>query len=355
MQPDLSSGFSSTLRARVRDCLRDHGRTRFGERRYVVKALVYLAIYATAYVALLVRSQDRGDVIVHWIGLGVAQALVAFNIPHDASHGSATSSRVLNKAFSHVFELVGLSTYVWHVRHDLAHHVYPNQRGWDPDIDGGPLLRMSPEDPLKPIHRYQHLYAPFFYMLTGPLLTLFVDFRWLVDDVFAARIGITHPRGAFARLVAGKVVYLGYMLGLPMWILPIPWWEVVICFMAANMIVGLFVALVLLPAHGMEHAHFEAKDPDGDRDADAIRQLKMTLDYAPESAIANWLFGGFSTNAIHHVLPDVSHVHHRLVNPVLVRTAEEFGVVYRRTTLLGAIRSHFRFLRRMGRDAKASG
>lgn len=354
MKHTEADDFLRTLRRRVSARLVAHGRTRFGGWRYAIKAGFYLTLYAVAYAALLAVPRDAETSLVFWALVAAAQALVAFNVPHDASHGSAFRSRKLNQLFALGFGVVGLSPYMWHIRHDVAHHAHTNEPGLDPDIDGGPLVRLSPADRWRPIHRFQHLYAPLFYLLTGPLLTMVVDWKWLFDRTFSARLGVSHPRGTVARLFLGKLLFITMMVGVPVAVLPLPAWQVIGGFVLANMAVGLLVALVLLPAHCMEFASFDgAGAPSSPCDADTVarRQLDMTLDYAPRSRLASWLLGGFSTNAIHHLLPGVCHVHHRLLNDVLEDTAREFGATYRHTTLFLAIRSHFRFLARMGAGA----
>ncbi len=342
--------FLLTLHARLGAALARAGRTRYGGWRYAAKAALFLSLYFGTYAAIVLLPLSRTEALGMLLVWTCAQALVAFNLPHDASHGSAFESRRLNAIFARAFDLVGVSSYIWHIRHDLAHHVYTNVRGLDPDVDGGPLLRMSPEDPWRPVHRFQHLYAPFFYLLTGPLLIFVVDWRWLNDTAFSEKLGVRHHRLQALWLALSKIAFLSATLAIPMWRLPFSAGEVLLGFLISNAAVGLLVALVLLPAHCMEFAPPTPEVPTRRTADEAARHvLDITLDYAPASRIASLLLGGFSTNALHHVFPDICHVHHRMLNRVVVETAKEFGVTYRSTTLPSAIASHFRFLRMLGK------
>jgi len=52
----------------------------------------------------------------------------------------------------------------------------------------------------------------------------------------------------------------------------------------------------------------------------------------------------------HHLFPNICHVHYRAISPIVERTAKEFGLPYKENrTFFGAIGSHVRFLRALGR------
>ena len=45
------------------------------------------------------------------------------------------------------FSLLGVSAYLWRMRHTRSHHVFPNVNGCDVDIDENPFVRLSPNQP----------------------------------------------------------------------------------------------------------------------------------------------------------------------------------------------------------------
>lgn len=92
--------------------------------------------------------------------LGMFSAFVGFNVCHDAIHGALSGKKKVNKLFGFIFNLIGANPYVWSITHNIVHHTYTNIPGHDEDIEVAPgLIRISGEDKVNPIQRYQHWYA----------------------------------------------------------------------------------------------------------------------------------------------------------------------------------------------------
>ena len=343
-------GFVSAARARLDAALAERGKSRFDDGRLAAKSAVLLSLYVASYVALLMLPVSASGTLGLALLWGATLALVAFNLPHDASHGAIASALGTNRRYNQAFRLAGLEPYTWHLKHDLAHHGYTNVPGLDPDLEAWPILRFAETDRRLWFHRFQHLYAPFAYLIMGLFFVVWIDFRLYFDGRFRTRFGVRHPRGAFASLILTKCLYLTLALIVPIIVLPYPPGIVVLGFLLMLATVGLLSALVLLPSHCMEHARFLAPPgPGRSRDEAAAEAVSTTLDFAPRSAVANWLFGGFNTNAVHHLFPDICHVHYRQLTPIFADVCRTYGVRYHEASLVGAIASHFRFLRAMGR------
>ena len=73
-----------------------------------------------------------------------------------------------------------------------------------------------------------------------------------------------------------------------------------------------------------------------------------TIDISPQSAVLNFLLGGLNANVAHHLFPNICHLHFPALADIVEKTAKEFGLPYRKTTLSKAIRGHFAYLREMG-------
>ncbi len=111
----------------------------------------------------------------------------------------------------------------------------------------------------------------------------------------------------------------------------------------------LFIGL-LIGTHFAEQAEFPAADEAGRLPGDwASHALRTAVDWSPGSCFAIALTGGANCHAAHHLFPGVSHVHYRGITPIIAATAAEFGLLYHRMTLPALLRSHFSFLRRLGR------
>jgi linoleoyl-CoA desaturase len=80
----------------------------------------------------------------------------------------------------------------------------------------------------------------------------------------------------------------------------------------------------------------------------AYHALATSLDWSPESPLANFFAGGANAHAAHHLFPNVAHVHYPAITRIIADEAARHGIPYNRTTLPGMLTSHLRFLRRMG-------
>lgn len=81
-------------------------------------------------------------------------AFIGLNISHDAVHGSLSANKSVNKVLGFTFNIIGANSYIWNITHNIVHHTYTNIEGHDEDIQSIPLLRMSPHQKLRKVHRY---------------------------------------------------------------------------------------------------------------------------------------------------------------------------------------------------------
>ena len=112
---------------------------------------------------------------------------------HDANHGAYFRTRRLNHLAGWTADApLGISSYAWRVKHNVAHHTYTNVDGYDADITQMPFARLLPMQAPRPWYRFQHLYI-------WPLYSLMV-LRWqTLGDLAALRRGaIGHSRAAAA-------------------------------------------------------------------------------------------------------------------------------------------------------------
>jgi linoleoyl-CoA desaturase len=69
-----------------------------------------------------------------------------------------------------------------------------------------------------------------------------------------------------------------------------------------------------------------------------------------------WYLGGLNFQIEHHLFPRIAHVHYPALAGIVETACSEYGIPYRvNTGLVGALASHVRFLRRLGRPAAGSG
>lgn len=80
-------------------------------------------------------------------------------------------------------------------------------------------------------------------------------------------------------------------------------------------------------------------------------QMKTSVDYNANSVFLNWVLGGFNAHALHHLLPQVSHVHYLKILPIFRALSQKHGLDYMEMPYTKALASHFRFLKVMGQQA----
>lgn len=312
-------------------------------------SILYLGLYAA-----IISAQFSGLVtLLMALAMGIAAALMGFNICHDAIHGSLGKKAVINKVFSSMFYLIGASPYVWHVSHNVVHHTYTNVPGHDEDIEVFPgLVRLDTAEEVNRAHAYQHFVAFGLYSLASLAWVLTKDFV----KFFQTKIGqyaVIHPRKEYYNLFIYKALYYFFFIALPIIILPFAWWQVILGFVAMHMVEGLIISLVFQLAHVIEGTDFPVPDQDNQlEEAWAEHQLLTTANFSPNSKMASFLLGGLNRQIEHHLFPKICHVHYPALAPIVKQTAEEFGLPYiENKSFFSALRSHYRLLKNMGKEA----
>jgi linoleoyl-CoA desaturase len=344
--------FHSAIRARASAYFESQGVSRFGDRRVLIKGLLFVAVTVGLYALILSNRLTGLPLFLTAILFGVSCILVSFNLAHDAAHDALTPSRRLNHAiYIATFLLNGTSPYLWKRRHVGSHHTFPNVKGGDADMDDNPFLRVTPSSPFRWHFRYQHLYAPLVYMLFSPYTIFVYDFEFFFRDRLA-NMDLRHDLRrlrVMAIVGAEKMVYLAAMLVVPLLVLDQPWWAVVLGFALMHCAASLAFTLPLVSTHIAEDIAFPQADEGGYVDGCwATHQLATSMDYSPDSRLANWLLGAVNAHAAHHLFPDVCHVHYVALSKIIREVAKEYGVPYHAMPFPAALRSHFRHLKRMG-------
>jgi linoleoyl-CoA desaturase len=81
-------------------------------------------------------------------------------------------------------------------------------------------------------------------------------------------------------------------------------------------------------------------------------QMCTSVDYNSESVFFNWTLGGFNAHALHHLLPNICHVHYLEILPMFRELAAKHGISYMEMPYHKSLASHFRFLKAMGSTQK---
>jgi len=209
---------------------------------------------------------------------------------------------------------------------------------------------MTAMQPLLRFHRYQHWYAPLLYLFYS-LNWLLVRDTMMLFDISDRSILIKLTKKQAGHLILNKILYVIYMILLPAIVLPFAWIHILTAFVMMHFMISIIIAGVLGVSYLAEEAEHPAPNAKGEMERSwVLLQMTTSLDYNPDSNILNWLLGGFNAHAVHHLFPNVCHIHYLDIVPILRQTASEFHIRYNEVSYKKAAKSHFRFLKRMGHE-----
>lgn len=347
---DEGTEFYLELREKVDQYFNQNTIAKTGNTEMHLKIVLYFALVICFYV-LMITSHALPVFYICYLLFGFVIILGIFNISHDACHNTAVKSRFWNNlVFNISFNLSGSNAYIWRQNHRISHHIYTNVDGRDSEIIYNSLIRLSESQKLKWYHRYQHVYAP--------LLYLFITLNWIVVRELQLlygksykTIGIRVRRTELLKLIFYKGLYFGYMIFLPMYLLPFPPIVIASAFILNHFICSLFFVSTLGLAHLSDLVDYPHPDKNGVFPMSWPKlQLSSAIDFAVDSSFCNRLIGGNNVHTLHHLLPNICHVHYKHIVPVVRNLCSKYGVKYMEMPYRAAIISHFRFLKRLGRD-----
>lgn len=343
-------GFSQALSERVDAYFHDRGISKHANAEMFAKTVFGFAAGIGSYAWLMTGRHSYFGIIGIYVLIGFAQLYMAFNIAHDANHGAYSASKRVNRLVARVFDLVGVSSYIWRLMHNDSHHSFINIEGADTTLVSGNIFRFSPRGERKSYHRFQHLYATLLYCLSTLDWVLLKDYRWLMFGRKYGNRRITkHPLNEVVFLFGAKAFYYTYILVLPLLFLT-PWHAVILGFIIHHFFGGFIIALIFQPNHFIEGSSYPAADPAGGIANNYINHIfDTTADFAREQAYARWVLGGLNLHVIHHMFPGICHVHYPALTRILMSTAKEHGLAYREyRTVTGAFMDHLRWLKLLG-------
>jgi linoleoyl-CoA desaturase len=117
-------------------------------------------------------------------------------------------------------------------------------------------------------------------------------------------------------------------------------------------VTGFVISVVFQLAHVVEAADFPEAivAPDRMNWHWANHQVMTTVDFAPRSKVVSWIVGGLNYQVEHHLFPRLCHMHYPKIAPIVARVCHRHGLPYKvNQTFSGALASHYRLLRDLGR------
>jgi len=349
IEPVGASSFPKVLRSRLDSFFADQNISPKADRKMRVKIAAGLAVLVGSWIALYALRLGSWKFVALYLLGGLAQTFLLLNIAHDSNHNAISSQSHVNKTLNYVFDLCGMSSYMWRILHHRGHHSCINLHDEDDALSGRGIFRFTPYEPRAPWHRFQHIYALFVYAMFSLDYVFFRDFQCFFFPAHEYLRRTKHSLREYAILFAGKGFYLTYMLILPVLVLGKSPLLVAGAFLLVHLIVGLTVTLVFQTTHTVDSTYFPSDR--GEFENGVYHIFATTADYATENPLVGWLVGGLNHHIVHHLCPFVCHTHYAPLTRIVKETAEEFGVSYRQNpTMTGAIRHHLILLKRLGNE-----
>ena len=346
-----------TLRKRVNRYFKFNGISKKAPFRVWFKALVLFLGYFGSYAIILLFSPPAWAMWLLTVLMGFSLAGIGMSVMHDACHGAFSKRPRLNSILGYSMNIIGGNKFNWMVQHNVKHHTYTNIFGADEDLDNGNVIRLSPYSKWYGLHRFQHVYCWFLYLLGTLSWVTIKDFRQF-KVLYAETKG--SKRQFYTELlvlISSKVLYYFYMVVIPIMVLTVPWWYILIGFLTVHFIAGFVLSVTFQLAHIVEHnEHHDLHNNPIMPDSWIVHQIKTTANFSRNSRLLNWYLGGLNFQIEHHLFPQICHAHYRKISRIVKRTVQEYGLpYYEHGNMLQAIQSHYRTLHRYSRKPEAVG
>lgn len=343
------SPFFSALRKNIDEYFKENNISQLGNSKLYSKTIILLTLAAASYCLLVFASLPVWASVLVCVVMGFTLAGIGFNVMHDGAHGSYSNNKTLNNFAAFTLDMLGGSSQMWKLKHNVIHHTFTNIEGLDDDIDIKPFMRVSEDQPKYWFHRFQHLYWFVLYALSYIAWVFLLDFR----KYFAKQIGET-PIPKFTtwesiKFFGTKVIYLFFFIVLPG--LVVGWKETIVGYLIVSAVCGFVIAIVFQLAHVVEDANFPVPNADNRKIEEewAIHQVRTTANFATRSKLVSWFMGGLNFQMEHHLFPKISHIHYPEINKIVKKTCEDFNIkVIEYKTVFSAIGAHIRHLKAVG-------
>ncbi|MBE9463295.1 fatty acid desaturase family protein [Dyadobacter subterraneus] len=349
--PDKSL-FFPTLKKRVNQYFSEHHKSKYANKTMVVKTIVLIAAYLVPYFVLIIFTPPAVISLLLWLLMGFAISGIGMSVMHDANHGAFSKNPSVNKWLGYTINLAGAGALNWKLQHNILHHTYTNIAGLDEDIKDRGVIKLSPHAKAGKLHRFQWIYAFFFYGILTLYWVLLKDFIQYYTFIKAGvnRQTRSQNKEMLGGLIRMKLIYIAVMLVVPVFVFKISFGQILVGFLLMHFAAGLVLTVIFQLAHSVEGAQHPLPDHTGIIAKDwAIHQLETTVNFSPRNKWLSWYIGGLNFQIEHHLFPKVCHVHYPQLAPIVRQTAQEFGLTYMENkTFLAAVRSHISSLKRFG-------
>ncbi|MGZ4033406.1 MAG: fatty acid desaturase family protein [Bacteroidia bacterium] len=348
----IQKQFAVAVRKNVHNYFKEKGISTKGNITMLIKAIAMLSIYLVPFIIILTVHMAKLPAFLLVILMGIGEAGIGMSVMHDAVHGAFSEKQWVNKLFGSTMFLLGSTTFNWKIQHNILHHTFTNIYGFDQDIETKAVIRLNNHAPIKRAHKFQYIYAFFFYGLMT-LSKLITELGQLMEYNKAGITKEQHskPGVEIWKLIITKIVYLSIVIGLPLLFTDFRWWQILLGFAFLHITAGMIMSTIFQMAHVVEGAEQPVPDENGViKNEWMVHELHTTSDFARNNLFLNWYIGGLNFQIEHHLFPHTCHIHYRKIAPIVEKAAKEFGFFYNlKPSFSSALSSHIIRLKELGR------
>ena len=234
----------------------------------------------------------------------------------------------------------------------MIHHTYTNVHDHDEDIAPVGVLRFDPHSEKKKIHKFQFLYAWFFYGLMTLMWSTVKDFKQVRrynKEGYLKTANTTYAKELLV-IILSKILYYAYMLIPYFLVKEMSFLNWLTGYVVMHYVAGFTLAIVFQVAHVTEENEFPIPNEQGVLENNFIEhQLRTTMNFSMKSKLVSYFVGGLNFQVEHHLFPGISHVHYPKISTIVAATAKEFNMPYHyEKTFAGAIYEHTKMLYKLG-------
>jgi linoleoyl-CoA desaturase len=264
----------------------------------------------------------------------IAGLLTGFlaTLGHESTHNALSEKKWVNTVMNTTLDLIGFSTKNYRNKHSV-HHNFTNVSKTDPDLDLGSLIRTDAAQSKYWFHKFQHLYFPFLYSVSGIHL-LFNPHNFTSFAKFNSWLLKMTPHLVFFLIL--PILSHGIFLGL-------------VSYGIFLVLGGLYVSLLNQPMHFFLDSKIYLPKNKSINKEFALLMIDSTTSFYPQDRLTNFLTVGVNNHLIHSLFPNISSIHYpQLYSIVIEELKLENIVVNQYNSWRELFKSHILYLRQMG-------
>jgi len=334
---EITVTFVDTLYKRAEDYFNGNRESKYGNGIFAAKAVAFLTIYAGSYIYFVFYSHHIFGMLIACTVLGICHVFIPANISHDAIHRAVSPYNWLNNICLYGFDITGGNSYMYRLKHLEAHYNKEN---------GGKLKAIETQALLiQKKSEGKSVNLPWvFYLFYSEYMLFIRDFALFFNG------SVKPPLREKVKLFFFKAVYMVAFLLLPFIFIAAPRWQIVISLLFMYLIVTLVLVIILLmPTEKMEHS--KTGNDNSVNDQWAVEILEHNVDFSPGSRFINLLVGGSNLNVVHYLFPSVNHVHYNCLAKIIEDTAIDYGLPYRKQSVMDVVGIHLKYIRNIQHSA----